>query len=350
MVSLLSKHRASPIGVDIGSRSVKLLQLSADHSRVVGAARWDIERAADTPSEKDLALTSDAIRQAMAGRQFRGRDAVLCLGARDLFVQNIRVPKGKPEELEQIVQQEAAGRLPYAINEAELRFTEAADVRQGEQTKREVILLAVHRPSLELAIESVIDAGLRPIAVEVEPYALLRCYAKQFRRDQDREQRAMFINVGASNTAVVIAQGGDALFIKYLNIGGRHMDQSVADQLKLSLADATSLRRHNGDRRADAQDPEVARSIAECLRPIIDELAGELSMCVRYHSVTFRGKPLMRLVLSGGEASESLAAELESRLDLKAELGEPLRSFENAGQAGRKTQWDIATGLALRAV
>ena len=349
MVSLLSNRRASPIGIDIGSRSVKLLQLSADHSRVVGASRWDIQRGDDDDSP-DPAATTEAIQQALEGRRFRGRDVVICLGARDLFVQNIRIPKARPEDLTQVIQQEAAGRLPYAINEAELRFTEAADVRQGEHTKREVILLAAHRPSLHATVESIIDAGLRPVAVDVEPYAMLRCYAKQFRRDQDREQRAMFVNVGATNTAVVIAQGGDPLFIKYLNIGGQDMDRAVADQLALSLADAAALRRHNGDRRADAQDPEVTRSIAECLRPVLDELASELSMCVRYHSVTFRGKPLMRLVLGGGEANPALVTELESRLDLNSQLGEPLRSFEGETQAGRKTQWDIAAGLALRSV
>ena len=348
MVGLLTKHRTSPIGVDIGSRSVKLLQLSADYSRIVGASRWDMGDDAGDDETDSADRTADAIRQAMEGRRFRGRDAVLCLGSRHLFVQNIRVPKAKSEDLMQIVQQEAASRLPYAINEAELRFTEAADVRQGDQMKREVILLAVHRPALEQAIESVIQAGLRPVAVDVEPYALLRCYAKQFRRDADREQRAMFVNVGATNTVVVIAEGGDPLFIKYLDVGGRHMDQAVADQLQLSLTDAIALRRHNGDRRADAQDPEVTRSIAECLRPVLDELAGELSMCIRYHSVTFRGKPLMRLVLGGGEASESLANELESRLDLKSELGDPLRAFESTAKTGRKSQWDIATGLALR--
>ena len=58
----------------------------------------------------------------------------------------------------------------------------------------------------------------------------------------------------------------------------------------------------------------------------------------------------MRLVLGGGEANPALVTELESRLDLNSQLGEPLRSFEGETQAGRKTQWDIAAGLALRSV
>ena len=54
------------------------------------------------------------------------------------------------------------------------------------------------------------------------------------------------------------------------------------------------------------------------------------------------------LVLGGGEANETLTTELESRLDLKSDLGDPLRSFDCSVQTGRKSQWDIAAGLALR--
>jgi len=41
MVRWLAKHRYGPIGIDVGSRSVKLVQFDADHSRVLEAARWD---------------------------------------------------------------------------------------------------------------------------------------------------------------------------------------------------------------------------------------------------------------------------------------------------------------------
>jgi type IV pilus assembly protein PilM len=71
-------------------------------------------------------------------------------------------------------------------------------------------------------------------------------------------------------------------------------------------------------------------------------------MCVRYHSVTFRGQPLSRVVIGGGEAAPTLAEELSARLDLPCELGDPLRSFEMAIQTGRRGQWDLAVGVALR--
>ena len=127
------------------------------------------------------------------------------------------------------------------------------------------------------------------------------------------------------------------MFVKYVDVGGRHLNEAVARHLKMDLADAAALRRHNGDRRADQRDPEIARSIAESTRPVLGQLANELSLCLRYYSVTFRGLPLRQVVLGGGEATESLAEWLAERLDLPCELGNPLRSYGEALRGTRRT-------------
>ncbi len=346
MLRLLTARSYSPIGVDIGSQSVKLLQFNADRRRVIDAARREFSAPMD--SKDRVPGLASAIRAARESRNFRGREAVLALGGRELFVQNIRLPKAAPGETEKLLRQEAAGRLPFPATEAEIRFVEAADVRHGETVKREVILLACHRPVLEQLLAAVEESGLTPIAVDVEPLALLRCYSWQFRRDEDRQQRAMFVHIGAESTVVVIAHGPEPLFVKYIELGGRHFDEAVAAQLKMDVKEAANLRRHNGDRRSDQQDPEIARSVAESIRPIVEKLAGELAMCVRYHGVTFRGQPLVRVVIGGGEAAQSLTEDLAARLDLKCELGDPLRNFDLAIQTGRRGQWDLAVGMALR--
>jgi type IV pilus assembly protein PilM len=360
----LPTRRFGPIGIDVGLRSVKLLQLDSQAGRVLDAARCDLPP--DGADDKDAPQRDrhliELLRQAREGRRFRGRDAVLCLDWSDLLVQNIRVAKTVPvktpaktppgrlelPELDRLVQQEAARRVPFSIAEAEIRYLEAADVRQGDSVMREVVLLACHRPALERKIDLIRRAGFRPAAVDVEPLALLRCYIRQSRREEDRRRRGMFVHVGYTNSLVVIAQGPDVLFVKYVDVGGRHLDEAVARHLKMSLTDAVALRRNNGDRRAEQQDPEIARSIGESVRPVVDRLAHELSLCVRYHSVTFRGQPLVQLVLGGGEATPSLVEAIGSRLDLKCELGDPLRLIDNPLETARKGQWDVAAGLALR--
>lgn len=349
MPRFLTRQRYSPIGLDLGARSVKLVQFTADHGRLVDAARWELPL--DQPAGAGEAWRSSAvsaIQQAREGHEFRGRDVVLCLNERQLFLQNIRVAPTEKMSLDRLVQQEAAGRIPFPLAETELRHIEAADVRQGDQILREVILLACHRPALEESLATVEEAGLRPVAVDVKPAAMLRAYSSQFRREEDRHVRSMLVNIGHGGTLVVIVQDNEPLFVKFIELGGRQFDEAVARSLKMEIADAAALRRHNGDRRSDRQDPEIARSVAEATRPVLERLVSELAMCVRYHSVTFRGKPLERLVLSGGESTTALAETLHKRLGVKCELSDPLRGFQGTQQRGRHGQWDIAAGLALR--
>ncbi len=346
MVSWFGKQPGF-IGIDVGSRSVKLLQLSADHSHVVACARQELPADVSNDPANRAAQLAAAIEKARKQQNFRGRKAVLCLGGSDLYAQNIRVQKTSPAEMEKAVRQEAAGKLPFPLAEAEMRFVDAGDVRQGDLVKRELILLACHRPVLAELLKTIEASGLQPAAVDVEPAALLRCYVKQFRRDADRTQRAMFAHFGQTCTVVVIARGEEALFVKYLEIGGRHLDEALARNLKMDMAEATSLRRNHGDRRVEQQDPEIARTVAEATRPVVERLASELSLCTRYHNVTFRGQALARVVIGGGEATAELVEALSGRLETKCELGDPLRSLDSPAQGGRKGQWDIAAGLAL---
>jgi type IV pilus assembly protein PilM len=350
MVRWVASRKAGPIGVDISPRSVKLVQLDADHSRIIDAVRWDVAGgdACEKPTAEGDARIAAALTQAREGRGFRGRDAVLCLDAHDVLIANVRIPKQSGGDIDRLVQQEAAGRIPFAIHEAEIRYLEGADVRQGDAMMRELTLLACHRPAIDRKIALAEAAGLHPIAIDVVPTAMLRAYARQYRRDDDRRRRSMFVHIGATSTFVVIAQGGDVLFAKILEIGGRHWDEAVAKHLNMNPSEAIALRRHNGDRRADQQDPEITRSVAESTRPIFEKLLVELAKCVRYHSVTFRGQPLSSIVLSGGEGCAALVESLDARLDVKCELGDPLRALETNLPAARRSQWDVAAGLAMR--
>jgi len=350
MVGWFKPRVQHPIGIDLGSRALKLIQFNADYSAVSDAARWDVPFAAPPTLSERRDLIRDALKQLRTGRNFVGREAVLCLSAPHLFIQNIRVPKASGEELEKSVRQDAAARLPFPFGEAEVRFIEAGDVRQADAVKREVILLACQRTYIEEMISIVQSAGLHVVGVDPEPAAVLRCYARQFRREDDKVQCHLYVHVGSANTSVTIARGEEVLFVKYLEVGGRHMDESVARHLEMDLHQATILRRSAGDRRNDQQDPDVAGTMTESLRPVVERLGTELSLCIRYHSVTFRGKPLVRAVLTGGEASGNLAEALTQQTGMEFDLGDPLRRFQGLNTTSRKGQWDVAVGLALREI
>lgn len=346
MKSWLTSHLPGPIGIDFGLRTTKAVQFSGDRRSVLASTRWEHDPVDDTRAAREE-LAFETFRRVKSDKRFRGKKIIVGLGARDLFIQNMRVGQSQAADLNQVVSREVADRLPYPLAESEVRYLDAGEVRQGDLVKRELIGLATHRAHINQMIEGAEAAGLRPIAIDVEPMALARCFNYQLRREEDGREGVMMVHIGTENTLVVIAHSRQVRFFKYLETSSRTFDDAVARRLRLKLAEAASLRKNNSDRRSDKRDPASDQTILDAIRPVVEGLANELSLCLRYYSVTFRGRPVNQLILAGAEAQEILRTALADRLDIPCQLGDPLRDFAGAPNVARG-DWDLAVGMALR--
>ena len=76
-------------------------------------------------------------------------------------------------------------------------------------------------------------------------------------------------------------------------------------------------------------DPATRRHVIDALNVTSEQLAGEISLCLRYYTVTFRGKRVERAVVAGGGAYEQVLRDaLRRHLSVEVEVAEPLRGFE----------------------
>ena len=65
--------------------------------------------------------------------------------------------------------------------------------------------------------------------------------------------------------------------------------------------------------------------------------------------LTLSTRTIISLNYRKGPVSTGLDVEsLSASLDMTCELGDPLRSYDAPASIGRRAQWDVATGLALR--
>src|SRR3954466_5500133 len=106
MFHFLKQRRCGPIGLDIDTRWIKLAQYSANGEQLIDAARAELPSSGEEMTSEELRRALEKARQ---GRAFVGRNVVVCLSDRQLFVQNVRVRKSPPAEMERLVRQEAAG-------------------------------------------------------------------------------------------------------------------------------------------------------------------------------------------------------------------------------------------------
>jgi type IV pilus assembly protein PilM len=238
------KPGANPVGVDFGTDTLRMAQVEQVNGefRLVAAASADVPPHVRNEPSARLEFFTETTRELLASGNFRGRKAVLALPAASMFIQHLRMAKMDEEEMKKALPFEAAGKLPIDPSFALLRHVVAGEVYQDQEPKNEVVLMAASRELVKQLLASAAKAKLDVVGMNVEPKALIDCFAHVYRRKTDGDLTSLFIDIGAAATRAVIARGSQILFARVIPIGGDHFCRAVAAAMKLSTEDAKVLR------------------------------------------------------------------------------------------------------------
>jgi len=351
-----------PIGLDIGTTTVRLLQLTGTERdlRVVDAAKFVIPQDVKVLPERRREVVTDGIRRILKEHRFRGREVVMALAPGQLAIRNVRLPKMPEEERATAVNWEAQNRFPFDTATAVIQYLPAGEVRQGDQVLDEIMLVAAPRAEVDAQMQWALEAGLELVSLDAEPCAVFRGFERFLRRREDEGVVSVLVDIGAQTT-VVIARGRDIVFVKMIPIGGVVFNRAVAECLELAVTEAEALRRRIGrpPRRAGAPPDEdrqrVCRAVADAIRPHLEDLANEIALCLRYYSVTFRGPRPESVTFTGGETHNvDIPASLGERLGVEVKPADIFQSVktDHLGQVldrrGTLAEWTTAFGLSLK--
>ncbi len=357
----MHKKHVGPIGLDIGSEGIRMLQLCSmpDRLQVLAAARHHFApnalAALDAAGRRQM--LSDAIGRMLAQKHFKGRSVVSCLRTDELCIKNIRLQHLEEPALSQAALWECKERFSFPVTADRLHVINAGEVRQGAEVRDEILLISASETAVNDHVAMLAQVKLSPEAIDVEPNALFRAYQRFLRRAEDSGAVSVIIDVGLSSTKVIISRGKTILLVKGIDVAGQKFNETVAKGLNLSYADAVHLRRRGfEDKPGTGPAPDqIQWSVFDAIRSQVEVLAHEISLCLRYCSVTFRGLRPGQITLTGGEAHDpSLVKLLSEQLNCPCVVGEPLRNVElgdadmDSDRRSVLTEWSVATGLALR--
>jgi type IV pilus assembly protein PilM len=289
---------------------------------------------------------------------FRGRSVVAALPREVVHAKNLRLPQMPAPELEAVVHFEAKNVFPFDTDQAAVHYLPAGEVRQGNEVRQEVVLLAAKNEDVNQFVEHLHQAGCVIQSLDVEPCALYRSIERFIRRREDETDVHVIVDVGARRSQIVIGRGRDITFIKPIDIGGFQFHEAVSKKLGINLEEAEALRKRLIDA-AEPADPStrkdpVRQAVFDAARGPMEELGREISLCLRYYSVTFRGQRPTRLRLVGGEAWDpQLQTFLNAALVIPVEVGKPLYSVDTSkmrptDRRGSMCEWALALGLSLK--
>ncbi len=349
---IVRNHRVLPIGVDIGHSCVKLIQLAEPDGnlQVLSAGQAPIPASAMLDEAQRRRCAVSAIRQLLTQGCFRGRNAVSVLSAEDLQITSLRLMEAEPLQVDKALRKEAAQRFNLDADVDAIDYLLAGSVRQDDEVKNEYIVLAAKAATVENHISLLEEAGLQPVGIDVAPCALFRSFERSLRREEDKQRTVIFVDVGYRYTTVVFARNGEICLAKQMPFGTARLDEEIASKLEVGVGDAESVRLRL--QREESMEEGTRQLVTDAIVSASEQLAKELSLCLRYHTVTFRGKRVERAVVTGGGGKEKLLLDvLQRHLSIAVESAEPLRGldFEDAecGKACSHSQAGMALAIGL---
>ncbi len=382
MFQFLSRNSSWPIALDLGSDSIKMLQMKRVGSlvRVQACGRWRYPEGASDPRQRQE-MAVNAVRDMLRHGGFTGRNVITALSCETLRVKNVRLPHGTAAELDEAVMEEAQERFGFEIAPDRLCYLNAGQVRQGAETRDEIIMMAVPKPAIEEHLAMLTGMGLRPEHIDAEPVALFHSFERFLRRRADEQAVSVVVDIGSRGTRVIVARGREIVFIKNIEIGGRKFTEAVARQLTIPITEAIELRArmvHKLSEPAAASGSgtapigEVPAAVGEtasiiggrgtvdwtiydAVRAEVETLGREIALCLRYCAVTFRGLRPDRVILTGGESYDRAVVELlGEHLGVPCHVGQPLRGIDVSGvdlggdRRATLSEWAICAGLSTR--
>lgn len=368
--------QVSPIAIDFGSASMKLLQISpGDRPRIVAATEVSLPESARTDPDALLAFYATALPKALAACRFKGKRVVMAIPSTRTFIQHMQVTEVPGTSTEDLLKTQLFAQMGCAPESVVVRSLKVADVRRNGPAQSEMICFAIARDTVMRYVELLKRCKLNVVGVHTEALAIVRAFDHLNRREDDANVTTMYVDLGWAGTGVAISHGRSIVFARHIQLGGRHFDQHIASTLNCSIADANAhrlaiggpdlpdferkpgegasalldvaeqahrkkKRRHRAttvevDRRKGDATPASCWDMPACdvaefapeldLGEMLDTMTDELSMCLRYHQGLFGGRGVDRCIFVGGEARQLwLCQHVVKGLRFPAQLGDPL--------------------------
>lgn len=228
-----------------------------------------------------------------------------------------------------------------------LPSSEATGDTQGEMS---IILVAAKKDKINELTELVKGAGLLPIVMDVDAFAIENMHAINYPVSQ--EETTALVNIGASVMNVNIVRGGTSLFTRDIPIGGNRYTEAIQRDLGMSYEEAEETKK--GGRSAGNNEA----ALTTVINSVNAEVASEIARTIDYFKSTMSDVDVQQVLLCGGGAQvKGLLPQLSDRMQAIVEVVNPFSEIDTSGSDfDQNTLTELAplaavgVGLALRSV
>jgi type IV pilus assembly protein PilM len=337
------------IGFDIGSSYIKTVKLK----EVRGGYELELFDLHPLPAELivdgsiiDSLRLVDSIKEMIRKTGIKTKDAVISIsGHSSAIIKRISLPEMSEEELSESIKFEAEQYVPFDIEDVNLDFQIIGP--KEEPGQMDVILVAVKKDIINEYIAVVKEAGLNPIIVDIDSFALENMYGVNY--DIEPEKNVALLNIGASTINMSILKGGISVFTRDSSLGGNLHVEALRREFNISYESAERLKKGES---VENISPDDAAAVIESAS---EEILSEIIRSFEYYRSTTVHEDIAEVILSGGCALlKNFPSIIAVRSGIETRVAEPFRNIKIPKKFDRTYIEEmapimaVAVGLALR--
>ncbi|MBA7495520.1 Cell division protein FtsA [subsurface metagenome] len=338
----------SLLGLDIGSNTIKAVQLDHDNGRyrlrTYGLAPAP-PKGFESEAESDMEALSQAVKNLLLDIKVSTSNVVCALPESAVFTRVITLPILSDKELASAIHWEAEQYVPVPLDEVNLVWEVLEKPKQGK--KMEVLLVAASKALGEKYIKVLNAAGLKPQALETETIAVARSLVGE----SEDSPTSLVISIGAKTTDVCVVKKGKIALTRSISTGGVALARAVATSLGFELPKAEEYKKSYG-----LLKEEMEGKIVAALKPVFDLIVAEIKRALAFYQKEKPGEQVKRAVLCGGSARlPGVVVYLAQSLGLETQIGNPWQKVETDEKtrevlAEEAIVYAVAVGLAMRRI
>lgn len=228
------------LGVELGAALLKLvlLERTINGDEVVAAEVWETPAGAIAGGRVlQPEAVSRNLRQLLRSAQVRHKKCFLALGKQSVTLRTAQLPVMPERELREAVRWEAQKHLHFPLEEAVVDYTGVREVKGEDGNKLDVYLAAAQKEVVLGYLEAASMAGLYPVAVDIETFALYRLlmYLGGPAAEEGARQSLLLLDAGVEASSILIAEGGRLGFQRMVPLGGKSDPEDLSREVQRSV-------------------------------------------------------------------------------------------------------------------
>lgn len=250
----------------------------------------------------------------------KAKDAVLAVGGKMVFVREVAFPRLPADELNEAIKWEIPKYVPYEADSYEYDYVITGEDAQTGDLR--LLIVAAPKLMVRQLTQVVRNAGLRPVAVDIEPVAIYRTMSGA--------ANSLVMDIGAASTQMSLFQNGHPVFTRIVPVAGTCLAEALAQ--------------------AAAAEQEAAAG----LDGYMEELGLEVQRTLQFLNVQNNRIMIEKIFVTGFCNPDSLVRHLQLKTELPVVGHNPLAGIKinpslSIGHLKKiGPQLAVVIGLALR--